>query len=234
MAQALREEGIAQLPQDETAQQALWQALLQPGQTQAEILTDIGLGRSAASLLAQQIAAYLAQQGQRPDALLLTQQRFTQDKSQQTTLVLDGQNQSATHYADCCYPLPGEAVVGYLGHGDGLHIHGCDCAVAQRLRERDPERFIPVEWSEDSAQRLHSAAIALTVQNGKGVLARITQVLADCDVDIRRVDMEDESAQHTTVLRFTVSVHDLQQLEATLRALRRNASVLQGVRVLAP
>ena len=234
LAQALREEGIAQLPQDETAQQALWQALLQPGQTQAEILTDIGLGRSAASLLAQQIAAYLAQQGQRPDALLLTQQRFTQDKSQQTTLVLDGQNQSATHYADCCYPLPGEAVVGYLGHGDGLHIHGRDCAVAQRLRERDPERFIPVEWSEDSAQRLHSAAIALTVQNGKGVLARITQVLADCDVDIRRVDMEDESAQHTTVLRFTVSVHDLQQLEATLRALRRNASVLQGVRVLAP
>ena len=59
-------------------------------------------------------------------------------------------------------------------------------------------------------------------------------MLADCDVDIRRVDMEDESAQHTTVLRFTVSVHDLQQLEATLRALRRNASVLQGVRVLAP
>src|SRR5574344_565448 len=136
LAQALREEGIAQLPQDETAQQALWQALLQPGQTQTEILTDIGLGRSAASLLAQQIAAYLAQQGQRPDALLLTQQRFTQDKSQQTTLVLDGQNQSATHYADCCYPLPGEAVGGYLGHGDGLHIHGRGGAASARARPR--------------------------------------------------------------------------------------------------
>ena len=234
LAQALREEGIAQLPPEEAAQQALWQAVLKPGQNPIEILTDIGLGRLAASLLAQKIASYLVHQGQRPDALLLTQQRFTQDKSQQTTLILDGQNQSATHYADCCHPLPGEAVVGYLGHGDGLHIHACDCAVATRLQERDPDRFIAVEWSEDSTQRLHSAAITLTVQNGKGVLARITQILADCDVDIRRVDMEDESALHTTVLRFLVSVHDVHQLETTLRALRRNASVLQAHRVQAP
>ena len=66
------------------------------------------------------------------------------------------------------------------------------------------------------------------------VETRITQVLADSDVDIRRVDIEDESAMQTTVLRFTVAVHDQLQLESALRALRRNAAVRSCSRVLAP
>ena len=72
------------------------------------------------------------------------------------------------------------------------------------------------------------------MQNGRGVLARIAQVLADSDVDIRRVDIEDESAMQTTVLRFTIAVHDQLQLESALRALRRNAAVRSCSRVLAP
>ena len=58
--------------------------------------------------------------------------------------------------------------------------------------------------------------------------------LADTDVDIRRVDIEDESAMQTTVLRFTIAVHDQLQLESALRALRRNAAVRSCSRVLAP
>ena len=131
--------------------------------------------------------------------------------------------------------MPGDAVLGYLGHGDGLHIHRSDCPEAQRLLERQPERHIAVEWGEDiHNDHLYNANITLAVQNGRGVLARIAQVLADSDVDIRRVDIEDESAMQTTVLRFTIAVHDQLQLESALRALRRNAAVRSCSRVLAP
>ena len=235
LTQALREEGIADLPSDEEAQDALWQAILKPGQTQTELLSDIGLGRQVATLVAQQITAYLQHQGQRPDALLLTQQRFTQGNRPQRSVILDSQNRTATHYAPCCTPVPGDAVIGYLGHGDGLHIHRSDCPEAQRLLERQPERHIAVEWGEEiHNEHLYNANITLAVQNGRGVLARIAQVLADSDVDIRRVDIEDESAMQTTVLRFTIAVHDQLQLESALRALRRNAAVLSCSRVLAP
>ena len=235
LAQALREEGIAELPADEDALEALWQAVLKPGQTQTELLSDIGLGRQVATLVAQQITSYLLHQGQRPDALLLTQQRFTQNTRPHSSVILDNQNRAATHYAPCCTPVPGDAVTGYLGHGDGLHVHRSDCTEAQHLLERQPERQIAVEWGEDAnTGHLYNANITLTVQNGRGVLARITQVLADTDVDIRRVDIEDESAMQTTVLRFTVAVHDQLQLETALRALRRNTVVLSCSRVLAP
>jgi len=71
-------------------------------------------------------------------------------------------------------------------------------------------------------------------RNTSAELPRIAQVLADSDVDIRRVDIEDESAMQTTVLRFTIAVHDQLQLESALRALRRNAAVRSCSRVLAP
>ncbi len=232
LTQALREEGIAQLPTEEAAQAALWDSVLKPGQTQADLLSDIGLGRQVATLVAQQITSYLLRQGQRPDALLLTQQRFTQHQPH-SSVILDSNNRTATHYASCCSPVPGDAITGYLGHGDGLHIHRSHCPQVQQLLERHPERLIHVEWGDDARERLHSAAITLTVKNGKGVLARVTQVLADTDVDIRRVDMEDETAMQTTALHFIIAVHDEHQLENALRALRRNSCVISCHRVLA-
>lgn len=93
---------------------------------------------------------------------------------------------------------------------------------------------MPWNGAKTSGDHLYNANITLAVQNGWGVLARITQVLADSDVDIRRVDIEDESAMQTTVLRFTIAVHDQLQLESALRALRRNAAVRSCSRVLAP
>ena len=225
--QALREEGIAQLPaENDAAHASLWQALLPQGQSRNDWLAEIGLGKQVASVVAQRIASLLAQGGQRADALLLSQQRFVQDGKQASNVVLlDGHHQAATHYAECCRPVPGDSILGYLGHGDGLHIHNAQCSTGQRLLERNPERQVAVEWGEDSVQYLYNANIQMTAHNGKGALARITQTLADADADIRRVDMEDESAMHTTVLRFVVGVHHLQHLENVLRALRRNSTI---------
>ncbi|MBS7348587.1 MAG: bifunctional (p)ppGpp synthetase/guanosine-3',5'-bis(diphosphate) 3'-pyrophosphohydrolase [Comamonas sp.] len=234
LSQALRDLGIAELPSpDSDAGQALWAALLEPGQTSTDLLQAIGLGQQVASVVAQRISGLLAQGGQRGDALLLTQQRFIQSSQQASTVVLlSGHQQAATHYAECCRPVPGDPLQGYLSHGQGLRIHHGQCQHAQRLLAREPERQIPVEWGEDSTQHLYNASLSMTVHNGKGVLARITQALADADVDIRRIDMEDESAMHTTVLRFIVGVHSQQHLEAALRSLRRNPSIAQVQRDL--
>lgn len=136
------------------------------------------------------------------------------------------------HYAKCCRPVPGDAIVGYLGRGDGLQVHLSHCANAKRLQAKDSERFIPVEWSEDSAQQLYDSGIVVTIKNGKGVLARVASELADANVDIRRLDMEDEAAMATADLRFVISVHDQAQLEAALRNVRRAPAVVRANRIL--
>ena len=121
-------------------------------------------------------------------------------------------------------------IIGYLGRGEGLVVHTSDCAVAARLQHRDSERFIAVDWA-DEPTRLFETGVVVTVINGKGVLARIAQELANSEADITHVDMDDEAALDTTDLRFVVAVRDLAHLEAALRNLRRTQAVIRANRI---
>ena len=127
--------------------------------------------------------------------------------------------------------MPGDPILGYLG-GQGLVVHHAHCNNAIKLREKDADRFITVDWSDDIT-RLFEAGIVVTVQNNKGVLARVAAELSNAEADIVRVEMTDEAAIGTTDLRFVISVQNSVQLENALRNLRRLHSVIRASRVMA-
>ena len=233
LTQALRAEGIEQLP-DTQSHAVIWEKLLRftGNRTHAELMTDIGLGKRIASIVAKRLVVLLSEDGQRPDALLLTRERYSSHENvSQGGITLDGSENASVQYAPCCRPVPGDAIVGYLGRGEGLVVHHSQCGVAQKLQHKDGERFIAVDWS-DEPTRLFETAITVTVTNGKGVLARIASELASSEADIVRVDMDD--AMDTTDLRFVVAVRDLPHVETVLRNLRRTHFVLRAFRVLPP
>ena len=236
LAQAMRAEGMDAVPPADEANQALWDEVLRMAgsRSRADLMVDIGMGRRIASLVASRLTALMARHGHRPDALLLTRERFnSSNRPFQGAVLLDGSNQGSIHYAQCCRPVPGDPIVGYLGSGEGLIVHHAQCKIAQRLQEKDRDRFIVVEWADDmDAARLFEARIVVTVNNGKGVLARVAAELAGAEVDILRVDMADEAAMSTTDLCFVISVHDNQQVESALRNLRRVHSVVRASRVI--
>jgi GTP pyrophosphokinase len=231
LTQALRSEGMEQLPGSEE-HAAIWDKLLRftGSKTRAELMTDIGLGKRIASIVAKRLVLLLSEDGQRPDALLLTRERYgAHEQVSQGSITLDGSENASVQYASCCRPVPGDPIVGYLGRGEGLVVHHAQCAVARKLQNKDGERFIAVDWADEPA-RSFEAGITVTVANGKGVLARIAAEFASCEADIVRVDMDD--AMDTTDLRFVVTVRDLAHVEAVLRTLRRTQPVLRAFRVL--
>ena len=232
LGQALRAEGIAQIPTDEQAHQGLWDKLLHftGNRNRADLLMDIGLGKRIASIVAKRLVVLLGEDGQRPDALLMTRERFTAHETvSQGAITLDGSENASVVYSRCCRPLPGDEIVGYLGRGEGLAVHTRDCSLARKLQQKDSERFIGVEWS-DEPTRGFETAIEVTVINGKGVLARVAGALATAEADIVHVDMGNESALDTAELRFVLSVRDVQHLEAVMRQLKRTPSVIQAKR----
>lgn len=232
LGQALRAEGIAQIPTDESAHQGLWDKLLHftGNRNRADLLMDIGLGKRIASIVAKRLVILLGEEGQRPDALLMTRERFTAHETvSQGAITLDGSENASVVYSRCCRPLPGDEIVGYLGRGEGLAVHTRDCSLARKLQQKDSERFIGVEWS-DEPTRGFETAIEVTVVNGKGVLARVAGALATAEADIVHVDMGNESALDTAELRFVLSVRDVQHLEAVMRQLKRTPSVIQAKR----
>ena len=234
LAQALRAEGMESMPLSDNEEHPLWEKLLHftGSHSRSDLMTDIGLGKRVASIVAKRVTVLMAEDGHKPDALLLTRERYSShEKIAQGSVTLDGSENASVQYARCCRPIPGDNIVGYLGRGEGLMVHSADCNVVQKLQHKDSERFITVDWA-DEPTRLFETGVIVTVGNGKGVLARIAEQLAHSEADITHIDMDDEVALDTVDLRFVVAVRDQAHLEAVLRNLRRTPAVLRATRTL--
>lgn len=232
--QALRSEGIAHLPADDTEHKAIWDKLLRftGCKSRDELLADIGMGKRIASMVGKKLAVLLAEIGLKPDAVLISTERYAAGEDEtvsQGVVSLDGSEGLSVQYARCCHPIPGDRIVGYLGRGEGLIVHTDDCPVGKKLLARDGERFLQVEWSDDLTRSFESLVL-VTVSNGKGVLARVASAIAAAEADITHVDMGDEPAQTATDIRFTVSVRDRIHLAEVLRSLKRTPSVIKAQR----
>jgi GTP pyrophosphokinase len=234
LTQAVRSEGFHQLPADSQTDISIWDKLLRftGNRDQAELMSDIALGKRVASIVAKRLAQLLTGSGEKLDALLITKERFfSPEPLTQGAITLDGSENASVKFANCCRPIPGDSILGYLGRGEGLTIHITACPVVKRLQHKDAERFIVVEWSDEPVRSFEVGVVA-TVANGKGVLAKVAVTLANSESDISHVDMGSEYAQDATDLRFVISVRDRTHLDLVLKNLRRTASVLTAERML--
>ena len=232
LAQALRAEGLhmpSADPQDAVAA-SLWQQLarISGNRGRGELLIDIGLGRKVAVIVAKRLAQMMIDHGHRPDAVVLTLGRFVSDDTtpSQGAVVIDGSQDATVQLATCCRPIPGDAIVGYLGRGEGLLVHTAECRVGRKLQARDSERWLQVDWAE-SPVRAFEAAVVVLVRNGKGVLAQVAQAVAQAEADITHLDMGREAATDSAELTLLLSVRDRVHLADVMRSLRRSAPVMK-------
>jgi len=235
LVQALRAEGLAlpgDDPQDAVAV-ALWQQLTRwsGNRTRADLLTDIGLGRKIATIVAKRLARLMAERGVRPDAVALTMGLYAAAETMPAQrVIVDGSEGTSVQMAPCCRPIPGDAIVGYLGRGEGLVVHTADCKVGKRLFERDAEHWMSIDWAEEPT-RPFETAISLLLRNGKGVLAQVAAAVSGAEADITHIDMDDEPAAESTELRLVLSVRDRLHLAEVIRMLKRTPPVLHVARV---
>ena len=238
LAQAVRAEGLAMpaidAPETSPSTPSIWHQLTRwsGNRNRDELMTDIGLGRKIATIVAKRLARLLADRGTKPDAVSLTLGRYGADDvtPAQGLVLIDGSEGASVQLAACCRPIPGDEIVGYLGRGEGLVIHTADCGVGKRLMERDSERWMAVDWAEQPT-RPFETAIVLLLKNGKGVLADVAAAVSMAEADITHIDMGTEPAAETTELKLLLSVRDRLHLAEVMRQLKRSKAALRVTRV---
>ncbi len=236
LAQALRAEGLALPATDATDAEAgaIWQQLTRwsGNRGRAELLTDIGLGRKIATIVAKRLAKLMTERGAHPDAVMLTLGRFAAEDDAQTQggVQIDGSEGASVRLAACCRPIPGDAIVGYLGRGEGLLVHTAECRTGKRLAERDPERWMQVQWAE-LPTRPFETAVSVLVRNGKGALAQLASAVSAAEADITHIEMDHEATGDFVELGLQITVRDRQHLADVLRTLKRSPPVLRAARV---
>jgi GTP pyrophosphokinase len=119
-------------------------------------------------------------------------------------------------YAQCCQPVPGDAVVGYVTQGRGISIHRADCPNLLTLREGD--RRVEIDWQEQEGESF-AVRLVLNAEDRRGLYGDILQAISQTGTNIRRADLytKDGSAFGT----LFVEVENLPHLAKVLKAVRR-------------
>lgn len=139
-------------------------------------------------------------------------------------ILVSGRQDTLVHRADCCSPIPGEAITGYLTKGRGVDVHSARCARLGDL-ELDPERRVSVTWKSLTGSR-YDTCLTVEVENRKGILADITKVIAEADTDIVTVEaIADDFARGR--IRVTVSVQNTKEADGLARTVRDVPGVIQ-------
>ncbi len=131
-----------------------------------------------------------------------------------------------TRPANCCHPLPGDQLIGYVSRGNGIVIHRAECSNVPNLRSRFPERIVSVEWPSD--EQTQGLRVHVTVEGSDRValLRDIMGILDRHGVSAVRLDLAEPSGTQQAVVDMALEIHQLDQLHSVLRDLRAVPGVL--------
>ena len=135
-----------------------------------------------------------------------------------------------THTANCCKPLPGDAVVGFITRGRGITVHRRDCHNILRLGEHERDRLIEVEWGEEEGTRCWNVDITVRAFERPDLLRDVTNVLAEDGINVIRADLDQHVEPPDARIEMTVQIRDLAQLNRSLQRVSQLPNVLDAVR----
>ena len=207
-----------------------WQKLVRDygAKNKQEILTDIGLGKRLNVMVAHQLLIMGEEHGDKKSQL--EKQRAKHGNRPLGSITIRGSEGMAVQFAQCCRPIPGDPILGFINKDKGLVIHTHDCPAIRKFR-LDPDKWLDVEW-DPATKRLFKVNLKLAVANQRGMLAKIAAGIADAGSNIDNVSMEDpdENAAYTNML-FTVQVENRVHLADLMRRLRKIPDVARISRV---
>jgi RelA/SpoT family (p)ppGpp synthetase len=178
----------------------------------SELFEQLGLGERLAPLT----AAFLL--GVDPDG---------ESAISQAKLTIAGTEGMVVSYAKCCYPIPGDDVMGYLSSGRGVVIHRNCCGNLSNFRKQ-PEKWIACSW-ETGIDREFSSQIQVDTFNKPGVLAEVAATIGDSGSNIEQVEVLGRH-EDCSMLSFLILVRDRKHLARIMRDVRNMPNVVRVAR----
>ncbi|EDZ64269.1 guanosine-3,5-bis(diphosphate) 3-pyrophosphohydrolase [beta proteobacterium KB13] len=173
-----------------------------------EILIDIALGKRVNIMVAHQLSSIVSGQSS-----VGRQEKFLD------VISIKGSEGMAIDLADCCHPIPGDPILGYIDKDRGLIIHTHECNEIKKIKV-DPEKWVDVEW-EPNPDRLFKVKLDILVSNERGVLAKIASVIAEMESNIDKLTTEESDGGGFTSIHFLIEVKSRIHLADIIRNLRK-------------
>ena len=143
-------------------------------------------------------------------------------------VIVDGIEDCEVKFAQCCNPLPGDEIVGFITRGHGISVHKCDCLNYQRQKDL-PEyesRWVSVKWAEVKDSRGYfKTTLDIIAVDRLGLLADVSSALAMINIYIHE-SVSRELKNGNAILSVTVSVAGMEQLSGVIAKLKKIKNVI--------
>lgn len=140
-------------------------------------------------------------------------------------LIIFGESSDKILYklAQCCQPIPGDDVFGFVTSGEGLKIHRTDCPNAARLLSQYGHRVVKTKWAKNKEISFLSG-VRITGLDDVGVIQKITNIISgDLQMNMRSMTMESQDGIFEGT--FMVFVHDRDELDKLVHRLGALAGI---------
>ncbi len=177
------------------------------------LLEDIGLGNRMAYMVVRRLV---------PELLSEDEQAPVPNTDQkQPTLAIRGSEGMVMTFAKCCYPIPGDPVVGHISSGRGMVIHTENCNNIAEIRH-NPEKCMTVRWDPD-VEGEFAVEVRVELENERGIIAKLATTITGTEANIEKITTVERDARFSIV-----------NLLLTVRNRVHLAQVMKRIRLLKP
>ncbi len=172
-----------------------------------DLYAEIGLGNRIAKLVAMRLAPASPSQKTNPSG----------------GIEIRGTEGLVVSYAKCCYPIPGDSIIGHISQDKGIVVHRQSCRGIKKIKKHD--ELLDLVWAKNIDDSF-SACIKVEVENIRGVLAQISSQIAQNESNIESVTYDDTKESGHNIMVFVISVNNIKTLSSLINRLKKNKNVL--------
>ncbi len=178
-----------------------------------ELLEDIGLGNRMAYI----VAKILVEPGSLPE----NKSQLDLSNSEKP-LSIRGSEGMVISFGKCCYPIPGDPVVGHVSSGRGIVIHTDTCPNVSEVRH-NPEKVLEVEWDKEVSGEF-TVELSVELEHHRGMIASLATAITAVEGNIEKISMVEQDSR-CSIVQLLLSVRDRVHLAKIIKRLR----VIKGV-----
>jgi len=197
-----------------------------------DLFIRVGYGRLEPKIVVERVAPELLKTTPgKPETKSFLTQVFDSVRKKKTNslITVSGMDDMLVHFARCCNPIPGDAIVGFITRGRGITVHRSDCPKAFQF---DNERQIDVEWNIEAAKLVdRTVKIQVISQDSPGLLKQIAEAFSAQQMNIEGAQIR-TTKDLKAVSIFTVSAQSAKQVQDVIVALHKVKGVIEAKRLI--
>jgi len=186
-----------------------------------DMIAQIGFGNLSPRQVIGRLKPKLDIKDERPSGIVSKMVGSIKRRRGYQGIKVKGVSDMLVRFANCCHPVPGESVIGFITRGRGVTIHHKDC---RHIVNAEPERLVDVYW-EPSKDETYLARLRVTSVERKGILSEVSTIMTHKDANIVQADVKTTMDKKGIAL-FTIEVENYKQLQDIMATIKKVKNVL--------